>query len=60
LRWQTYFQTLDTALRTGEPPRSIDWFAMGEAWNHGSQVYNDQPIGDAYQLATRVQEALAK
>jgi alpha-N-acetylglucosaminidase len=60
LRWQTYFQTLDTALRTGEPPRRIDWFAMGEAWNHGSQVYNDQPIGDAYQLATRVQEALAQ
>lgn len=58
LRWQTYFQSLDEALRTGTPPKTIDWFAMGEAWNRGTQVYSDKPEGDAYEVAKRVAEAL--
>ncbi|RDS82694.1 alpha-N-acetylglucosaminidase [Dyella psychrodurans] len=58
LRWQTYFHALDDALRTGKPPASIDWFAMGDAWNHGTQHYADQPVGDAYTAASRVAQAL--
>ncbi|RDS83139.1 alpha-N-acetylglucosaminidase [Dyella monticola] len=58
LRWQTYFHTLDDALRTGTAPKPIDWFAMGDAWNHGTQRYADQPTGDAYTAASDVAQAL--
>lgn len=58
LRWQTYFRTLDDALRTDAPPKSIDWFAMGDAWNHGTQRYADEPSGDAYAAAVHVARAL--
>jgi len=59
-RWQTYFSTLDQALRTGAPPKAIDWFAMGEAWNRGTQVYRDEPAGDAYNVVTRIVETLQR
>ena len=58
VRWQTYFATLDEALRTGTPPKSMDWFAMGDAWNRGTQHYTDQPIGDAYKIATQIARTL--
>ncbi|MFC3652256.1 alpha-N-acetylglucosaminidase [Dyella humi] len=58
LRWQTYFQTLDDALRTGASPKPIDWFAMGDRWNHATQHYADQPTGDAYEAAAQVARAL--
>lgn len=57
-RWATYFNALDQALRTGSPAKPIDWFAMGDAWNHGTQRYPDQPSGDAYAAATLIAEAL--
>ena len=58
LRWQTYFHTLDEALRTGAAPKPVDWFAMGDAWNHGTQRYADQPTGDAYVAAADIAQAL--
>ncbi|GLQ92536.1 alpha-N-acetylglucosaminidase [Dyella acidisoli] len=58
VRWQTYFATLDEALRTGTPPKSMDWFDMGDAWNRGTQHYTDQPIGDAYEIATQIARTL--
>lgn len=58
LRWQTYFASLDEALRTGTSPKPIDWFAMGDAWNRGTQHYADQPIGDAYKTAAIIAKAL--
>jgi alpha-N-acetylglucosaminidase len=58
LRWETYFHTLDDALRTGKTPEPIDWFAMGDAWNHGTQRYPDQPTGDAYAIASLVAQML--
>jgi alpha-N-acetylglucosaminidase len=58
LRWQTYFQSLDEALRTGTPPKAIDWFAIGEAWNRGAQVYGDKPEGDVYETAKRIAKTL--
>ena len=51
LRWETYFNALDQALRTGAAVKPIDWFAMGDAWNHGTQHYADQPSGDGYVTA---------
>ena len=41
-RWKRYFDSLDTALRTGRPPQPIDWYAMGDAWNHGHQALSDR------------------
>lgn len=58
LRWQTYFAALDEALRTDTPPKAIDWFEMGDVWNRDTQRYTDQPVGDAYKIATRIASTL--
>jgi alpha-N-acetylglucosaminidase len=57
-RWQTYFESLDAELRTGGPSAPIDWFAMGDAWNHSTRRYSDQPHGDAYAIAKRIAMSL--
>jgi alpha-N-acetylglucosaminidase len=53
-RWQDYFQSLDAELRSGSPAVPIDWYALGDAWNHGTQRYSGRPHGDAYAIATRI------
>ena len=53
-RWQTYFESLDAELRSGSPAVPIDWYALGDAWNHGTQRYSGRPHGDAYAIATRI------
>lgn len=58
VRWETFFHSLDDELRTGTPAQPIDWFALGDAWNHGIQHYSDQPRGNAYIIATRIAKAL--
>lgn len=58
VRWATYFRSLDGELRTGRPAAPIDWFALGEAWNRGTQHYPDQPHGDARLIASRIAEVL--
>jgi Alpha-N-acetylglucosaminidase (NAGLU) C-terminal domain len=58
VRWATYFRSLDDELRSGQPVKPIDWFAIGEAWNRGTQYYSDQPHGDAYRVAARIAAAL--
>jgi alpha-N-acetylglucosaminidase len=58
-RWQLYFAALDTQLRTGTPAKAIDWFALGDTWNHGTQHYATEEKGDSYLIATRVAKALA-
>jgi alpha-N-acetylglucosaminidase len=57
-RWQRYFASLDTALRTGQPAKPIDWYAMGDTWNHGKQVYATEPKGDAWSIASKVATVL--
>jgi alpha-N-acetylglucosaminidase len=57
-RWQLYFASLDTQLKTGSPAKPIDWFALGDAWNHGNQHYATQEQGDTYALAWRVGKVL--
>jgi alpha-N-acetylglucosaminidase len=59
LRWETYFRALDGELRSGTPAAPIDWFALGEAWNRGTQTYSDRPTGSAYAAAKRIAEFLA-
>ena len=58
VRWARYFAALDQELLTGMPGEPIDWFALGDAWNHGSEDYPTRPVGDAYTMATRVARAL--
>jgi alpha-N-acetylglucosaminidase len=53
-RWQTYFESLDAELRSGSPAVRIDWYALGDAWNHSTQRYSGRPHGDAYAIATRI------
>ncbi len=57
-RWQRYFASLDTALRTGQPAKPIEWYAMGDAWNHGRQHYATEPRGNAWAIATEVARTL--
>jgi alpha-N-acetylglucosaminidase len=57
-RWQTYFESLDAELRTGVTGGPIDWFALGDAWNHGTEAYSDRPQGDAYVIAQRIAMSL--
>jgi alpha-N-acetylglucosaminidase len=57
-RWQTYFASLDAELRMGIRADAIDWFALGDAWNHATQSYSDRPHGDAYAVARRIARSL--
>lgn len=53
-RWQLYFDSLSTALRTGEEPKAIDWLAVAEDWAHDDTRYPSKPHGDAYAVASEV------
>jgi alpha-N-acetylglucosaminidase len=58
LRWQTYFASLDAELSTGVHGKPVDWFELGDAWNHDSHPYPSRPHGDAYVIATHIAESL--
>ncbi len=58
VRWQTYFASLDAELGTGVSSKPIDWFELGDAWNHGSQPYPNRPHGDSYDIAARIARTL--
>jgi alpha-N-acetylglucosaminidase len=58
VRWQTYFASLDAELSTGVQGKRIDWFELGDAWNHDSHSYSTRPRGDAYLIATRIARSL--
>ena len=57
-RWRSFFDSLDAELRTGIRAEPIDWFALGDAWNHQTQHYADRPHGDAYAVAARIAKSL--
>ena len=57
-RWRAYFESLDAELRTGRHGGPIDWFALGDAWNRGTQHYSDRAHGDAYTVAKRIAMSL--
>jgi alpha-N-acetylglucosaminidase len=58
-RWKVYFDALDAELRTGVLAKPIDWFALGDAWNHGQQHYPTQARGNSYEVASSVAKDLA-
>jgi alpha-N-acetylglucosaminidase len=58
VRWQTYFASLDAELSTGIHSKPIDWFELGDSWNHASHTYSSRPHGDAYVIATRIARSL--
>jgi alpha-N-acetylglucosaminidase len=58
VRWQTYFASLHAELRTARHGNPIDWFALGDAWNHSARRYSDRPQGDAYVIAMRIEKTL--
>ena len=57
-RWQRYFGSLDAELRSGIPAEPIDWFALGDAWNHQTRHNSDRPHGDAYAIAAGIAKSL--
>lgn len=57
-RWQIFFASLDTAMKTNMPPAKIDWYAFGDKFNRSTKEYSAQPSGDTYAAAMRIAEAL--
>ncbi len=57
-RWRMYFESLSISLATGGPPRSIDWYAFGDRWNHSRKVYSANPQGDPYTAALAIARTL--
>jgi alpha-N-acetylglucosaminidase len=58
LRWQTFFNALGEELRSGVPAAPIDWFALGDKWNHDGDRYADEPRGDPHGVALEAGRAL--
>jgi alpha-N-acetylglucosaminidase len=58
LRWATYFASLEAELSSGVPAKPIDWFAIGDAWNHDSRAYRTHAHGDSYAIAARIARSL--
>jgi alpha-N-acetylglucosaminidase len=57
-RWQMYFDSLSNSLATGEAPKSIDWYAFGDRWNHSQKAYSATPRGDSYTAALAIARTL--
>ena len=57
-RWKLYFDSLEQALNTGAPPKPIDWFAFGDAWNRSTKHYSSEPVGDTYSVSESIAESL--
>lgn len=57
-RWERYFASLSTSLRTGQPPASIDWYAVGKAFVDGHERYPATPTGDSVRAARAVAHEL--
>jgi alpha-N-acetylglucosaminidase len=57
-RWQMYFDSLSASLATGEDPKSIDWYAFGDRWNHSQKAYAASPQGDTYTAAVAIARTL--
>ncbi|WP_263367240.1 alpha-N-acetylglucosaminidase [Edaphobacter bradus] len=57
-RWQMYFDSLSASLATSEPPKTIDWYAFGDRWNHSRKAYTADPQGDPYVAALAIARTL--
>ncbi len=57
-RWKLFFDSLDTATKTKPEPKSIDWFAVEDAWNRQPDRFQLTPRGDAYSQALAIYKEL--
>jgi alpha-N-acetylglucosaminidase len=57
-RWKMYFDSLSASLVNGEAPKSIDWYAFGDQWNHSEKNYAAIPQGDPYAAAVAIASTL--
>jgi alpha-N-acetylglucosaminidase len=53
-----YFDSLSTSLATREDPKLIDWYAVGNRWNHSQKVYEVNPQGDPFTAAPAIARIL--
>ena len=58
VRWQKFFASVDAELGGSVSSKPVDWFGLGDAWNHDSHPYPDRPHGDTYAIAARIAGAL--
>jgi alpha-N-acetylglucosaminidase len=57
-RWQMYFDSLAKAMQTHTQPEPIDWYAIGDKWNHSTEPYPATPQGDPYAAASAIAKTL--
>ena len=57
-RWRLYFDSLEQALSTGTQPKTIDWFAFGDAWNRSAKRYSTETIGDTYDVSQAIAKSM--
>lgn len=57
-RWKLFFDSLSTSLNTGQAPQSIDWYAIGDAWNRSHTTYSATPKGNTYAAALAIAQDL--
>ena len=57
-RWKMYFESLLTSLDTKTPPKPIDWYAYGYAWNRKMTTYGAIPVGQSYAAAMEIAKDL--
>jgi len=58
-RWQLYFDSLETALKTHTEPKPIDWYTFGDNWNRSTQRFPSEPKGDPYAASLTIAKALS-
>ncbi|MGI8415364.1 MAG: alpha-N-acetylglucosaminidase TIM-barrel domain-containing protein [Nakamurella sp.] len=58
-RWQSYFDTLTTALKTGAQPATIDWYSYGDDWAKAPHQFPTKPTGNILKVAKSVVKTLA-
>jgi alpha-N-acetylglucosaminidase len=58
-RWQLYFDSLETTLKTGDEPEPIDWYTFGDKWNRSTKTFPVTPSGDPYATSLTIAKALS-
>ncbi|MGD0832080.1 MAG: alpha-N-acetylglucosaminidase [Terracidiphilus sp.] len=58
MRWQVFFADLGHSLESGTPPKPIDWFALGDAWNRRARQYPVHPVGNSHAIAEQIGKEL--
>jgi alpha-N-acetylglucosaminidase len=53
-----YFDSLLVSMDTKAAPKSIDWYAFGDAWNRKTDSYTAVPVGQTYGAAMKIAEDL--